>query len=94
MTDTAAIPSGVWEHRSGGRYLVLGVGRFDEDDDEVVIYVRLYRRSGGLPITVRRATDFLAPVTWPDGNNAPRFRFLDQAEPSDGIDARSEPFDP
>jgi hypothetical protein len=84
MTDLAVVPAGVWEHRSGQRYLALGVGRFDEDDDEVVVYVRLYERpAGGLPISVRRVTDFLAPVEWPDGSTAPRFRFVGPAEPSD-----------
>lgn len=76
------ISSGVWEHRSGSRYLVLGVGRFDEDDDEVVVYVRLYSRTqGGSPLSVRRLSDFLTEVPWPDGSTAPRFRFMSAAEP-------------
>jgi hypothetical protein len=82
VSDPASIPAGVWEHRNGGRYLVIGVGRFDDDDDLVVIYIRLYgREAGGLPTTVRRAADFLAPVEWPDGSTSPRFRFLGEVEP-------------
>lgn len=83
VTDPVAVKSGIWEHRSGQRYLVLGVGRFDEDNGEVVIYIRLYGRpEGGLPMSVRRKTDFLAPVEWPDGTRRPRFKYLGQAEPA------------
>jgi hypothetical protein len=77
--------SGVWEHRSGGRYLVLGLGRLDEDDDDVVVYVRLYGRDeGGAPMSVRRRTSFLEPVMWPDGQTRPRFMRLGDAEPRQG----------
>jgi hypothetical protein len=83
MTERDALQMGVWTHFRGGRYLVTGIGRLDEDDDEVVIYSRLYQRDeGGLPITVRRLDDFLAPVVWPSGEVAPRFRFLGLAEPA------------
>jgi hypothetical protein len=76
------IRAGVWRHRHGGRYLVLGVGRFDEDDDEVVVYIRLYERAeGGLPLSVRRLSDFLEPVPWPDGSQRPRFEFVGISEP-------------
>ena len=82
VNEPVAIQAGVWEHRSGKRYLVLGVGRFAEDDDKVVVYIRLYERAeGGPPLSVRRTTDFLASVKWPDGSTAPRFRFLGQGEP-------------
>lgn len=83
LNPESGIKAGVWEHRSGGRYLVLGIGRFDEDNDLVVIYVRLYARDdGGPPITVRRAEQFLKGVPWPDGQIRPRFRFLGAVEPS------------
>lgn len=75
--------SGVWRHRSGHLYLVLGLARFDEDDDEVVVYVRLYRRAeGGLPMSVRRRTSFLQPVKWPDGSLRPRFERVGTSEPA------------
>lgn len=74
--------TGVWQHRSGARYLVLGQGRWDEDDDDVVAYVRLYSRTeGGAPMTVRRLDRFLEPVLWPDGQTRPRFIPLGPAEP-------------
>jgi hypothetical protein len=83
LTATPLIEAGIWEHWRGKRYLVLGCGRFDEDDDHVVIYVRLYERiEGGPAITVRRARDFLAQVTGSDGQRIPRFRFIGQVEPT------------
>jgi hypothetical protein len=82
MSAAVPIPSGVWEHRSGQRYLVLGTGRLDDDDDRVVVYVRLYGRpDGGPPLSVRRASDFLANVQGNDGATIPRFRFLGEIEP-------------
>lgn len=80
----AAVRSGVWQHSKGQLYLVLGVGRFDEDDDEVVIYVRLYPRPGGQPISVRRLSVFLEAVTWPDGEQRPRFVYAGETDPSAG----------
>jgi hypothetical protein len=82
MRTSAPIPSGIWEHHSGQRYLVLGTGRLDDDDDRVVVYVRLYGRvDGGFPLSVRRASDFLANVQSNDKPTVPRFRFLGEIEP-------------
>ncbi len=76
------IRSGVWQHSKGQLYLVLGVGRFDEDDDVVVVYVRLYPRPGGQPITVRRRSVFLEEVVWPDGERRPRFVRVGETDPA------------
>lgn len=85
MSGSFPIPSGVWEHHSGKRYLVLGSGRFDDDDDQVVVYVRLYERAeGGPPLSVRRARDFLSEVPGEEGESVPRFRFLGDVEPGRG----------
>lgn len=74
--------SGVWRHRRGALYLVIGVGRLDDDDDEVVIYVRLYSgEQGGHPITVRRLSSFIEVVEWPDGSQRPRFNWVGETEP-------------
>ncbi|MCW2957605.1 MAG: hypothetical protein JWP18_408 [Solirubrobacterales bacterium] len=78
----AAVRSGVWQHSKGQLYLVLGVGRFDEDDDVVVIYVRLYPRPGGQPISVRRQSVFLEEIEWPDGVRRPRFVFVGETDPA------------
>jgi hypothetical protein len=73
-----ALPAGVYEHWKGGNYLVLGVGRYDPTDEEVVIYVRLYGRAGP-PLSVRPRADFVAEVER-EGERVPRFRFLGVAE--------------
>lgn len=79
---TGDILAGVWQHRSGGRYLVLGLGRFDEDDDDVVVYIRLYGRDqGGAPMSVRRRSSFIEKVRWPDGQSRARFVYLGPHEP-------------
>jgi hypothetical protein len=66
--------AGVYEHYKGGHYLVLGGGRYDPTDEEVVVYIRLYRRDGW-PLSVRPRSDFFAKVEH-EGQRMPRFRFL------------------
>jgi hypothetical protein len=83
MSEPAETISGVYEHRSGQRYLVLGVARYDATDTPCVVYVRLYgRNQGGYPMSVRMLDDFVAPVEWPDGERRPRFRRIGATEPS------------
>lgn len=68
--ESLSVPLGVWEHRSGKQYLVLGTADDDRGGEPQVIYVRLYSRPG-LPVTARRASVFL------DSDDAgPRFRWL------------------
>jgi hypothetical protein len=51
------IRSGVWRHYSGKHYLVLGVARNTETDEELVIYIPLYEHSnGGRPLQARPAS--------------------------------------
>ena len=77
MSKSEPIRVGVYEHWKGGQYLVLGVGRFDPTDEEVVIYVRLYGRPG-LPLSVRPRSDFFAEVD--DGIRRQRFRYLGERQ--------------
>jgi hypothetical protein len=43
---------GVYRHYKGRHYLALGLARADKTDDVVVVYTRLYPRSG-LPMSTR-----------------------------------------
>jgi hypothetical protein len=47
-----------------------------------VIYVRLYPRPGGQPISVRRQSVFLEEVQWPDGTRRPRFVYVGETDPA------------
>jgi cyclomaltodextrinase / maltogenic alpha-amylase / neopullulanase len=73
------VPAGVYEHWKGSHYLVLGTGRLDPTDEEVIVYVRLYGRTG-IPLSVRRAEDFFAEVEDDAGQKRPRFRYLGVSE--------------
>jgi hypothetical protein len=79
MSGLAEIIPGIYEHFKGGRYLVLGVARWDETEEPMVVYVRLYSRPGP-PMSVRRVASFGESVETPSGV-VPRFRFLGLAEP-------------
>jgi cyclomaltodextrinase / maltogenic alpha-amylase / neopullulanase len=70
--------AGVYEHWKGGHYLVLGIGRYDSTNEEVVVYVRLYGRQG-VPLSVRPKPEFFADVEV-EGKLVPRFRHLGIAE--------------
>ena len=76
------IPCGVYKHYKGKRYYVLGLGREHPSDELVVIYCRLYGRDG-VPLSVRRARDFLKGVEW-CGRQVPRFTYIGLREPGGG----------
>jgi len=67
---------GVWRHRKGEDYLVLGVAADDRGGEPRVIYVRLYSREG-LPVSARRFSVFTDA-----DEEGPRFRFLGQSQPA------------
>jgi hypothetical protein len=83
--DDPDVRLGVYEHYHGGRYLVLGVGRWHSHDESdgrrVVLYVRLYPHDeGGPPINVRPLDEFLA--TYDEaGGVKPKFRYLGLDDP-------------
>ncbi len=57
------IKSGVWQHYKGKRYLVLGVARHTENNEELVVYVPLYEHpAGGLPLQVRPVKMWLQKI--------------------------------
>lgn len=66
---------GVYRHYKGKLYLVLGVARQTETDEELVIYVPLYELPGpGLPLQARPRKNWDEPV---DGK--PRFEFTGES---------------
>lgn len=69
------IPTGLYEHYKGKKYLVLGVAKHSETLEELVVYVTLYENAEG-PIWVRPLTMFIENVEV-DGKSVPRFRKLD-----------------
>lgn len=73
------VQSGVYQHFKGGRYLVLGVARHSETDEDLVIYVRLYSRVGN-PMSARPLSSFCELVRNSKGDRVPRFRFLGTTE--------------
>lgn len=77
--EAESLPAGVYEHYKGAHYLVLGGGRYDPTDEQVVIYVRLYSRPGW-PLSVRPWIDFFAEVEH-EGRRVPRFRFVGAQQP-------------
>lgn len=80
------IRSGVWQHyRTLEKYLVLGVGRHTETDEELVCYVPLYQhKNGGLPLQFRPAKMWLERV-WHEKVEYPRFLYLgDRLDPKRG----------
>ena len=77
--EIPTLPAGVWRHYKGGLYVVLGIARDDATDEQVVVYVRLYRRDG-IPMSVRRLDEFRSTVEV-DGVNVPRFVFVGASDP-------------
>jgi len=62
----------VYRHYKGRLYLVLGVARQTETNEELVIYVPLYElERGGLPLQARPRKNWDEPV---DGK--PRFEYV------------------
>lgn len=73
----APLPSvqpGIWRHRGGADYLVLGVAHDDRGGEPRVIYVRLYSRDG-VPVTARRVSVFTD-----SDDDGPRFRWVGRSQ--------------
>lgn len=75
------VRAGVYRHFKGGLYLVLGVARHDQTDELLVLYVRLYSKPGGPPMTARPVASFTELVD-AAGGPVPRFRWVGVQEPS------------
>ncbi len=71
--------AGVYRHFKGKQYLALGLARDDETDEVMIVYVRLYERSG-YPMSVRRLAVWNEQVEV-DGVTVPRFSYAGPREP-------------
>ncbi len=74
----------VYEHFKGGRYLVLFIAEESTNNrkgGKVVVYVSL---TYGV-VKARDVSEFLEPVTWPDGVLRPRFVPSDYHDPSSSL---------
>ena len=71
----ASLPGGVYRHYKGGHYLVLGVARYSETEEPLVVYVRLYPRTG-CPLWVRPLANFTSHAVNAAGRRVPRFKFV------------------
>ena len=63
---------GRYRHYKGNDYLVIGVARHSETQEELVVYQQDYGDRG---LWVRPKTMFLESVTI-DGQSVPRFQFI------------------
>lgn len=68
-----SVRSGVYRHYKGPHYLVLGVAMHADNEELMVVYVRLYERKG-VPFFVRPLASFLEPLSEGMGGG-PRFEF-------------------
>jgi hypothetical protein len=60
--------NGVYRHYKGKLYYVVGVARQTETNEELVIYIPLYRhQDGGIPLQARPKTMFSGMVDLADG---------------------------
>jgi hypothetical protein len=76
--------NGVYRHYKGKLYYVVGVARQTETNEELVIYIPLYRhQDGGIPLQARPKTMFSGMVDLADGP-AHRFTFIGAEIPKAG----------
>lgn len=73
-----SVEPGRYRHYKGREYIVLGVARHSETDEELVVYQPDYGDRG---LWVRPMTMFLETVT-ATGRQQPRFEFLGPADAS------------
>lgn len=72
-----SVRSGIYRHYKGQQYLVLGVAMHADNEELMVVYVRLYEREG-IPFFVRPLASFLEPL--PDHmGGISRFEFMGAA---------------
>lgn len=75
--SAAMIPAGIWHHYKGGMYQVLGVGAHSETNEKMVVYVSLTGVTlPGPRMRIRPLSLWDDLVLWPDGVDAPRFRYI------------------
>jgi len=69
--------TGRYRHYKGGEYVVIGVARHSETNEELVVYRPDYGERG---LWVRPKEMFLELVEV-DGRSIPRFKLIDEHEP-------------
>lgn len=69
-----SIPTGRYRHYKGREYIVLGVARHSESEEELVVYRQDYGARG---LWVRPLGMFLETVEI-DGRKSPRFEFVSE----------------
>jgi hypothetical protein len=74
-----SLPGGVYRHYKGGHYLVLGVARHSETEEPLVVYVRLYARTG-CPLWVRPLANFTSKTLNAAGKCVQRFKYVGPEE--------------
>ena len=75
--STVDIPAGIWQHYKGGLYQVLGIGAHSETDERMVVYVSLTGVTlPGPRMRVRPLSLWGDFIVWPNGEKAPRFRYI------------------
>lgn len=71
-----SIPAGVYQHYKGNQYLVLGVAKHSETEEDLVVYVSLYENKAA-NLWVRPLKMFQEQVVV-DGVSTPRFKLMSQ----------------
>ena len=70
----ATLPTGRYRHYKGREYLVLGIARHSETEEELVVYRADYGERG---LWVRPLGMFLETIEI-DGRRVPRFEFVSE----------------
>jgi len=65
-------PGGTYQHYKGNVYKVIGVGKMEATQEDVVVY---QGADHGSPIWVRPLTEFFSDVEW-EGKMVPRYKLL------------------
>ena len=72
LPELPAIPCGRYRHYKGRDYIVLGIARHSETEEELVVYRLDYGDRG---LWVRPRAMFTETITH-DGNCVPRFQYV------------------
>lgn len=74
---------GIYQHYKGQHYLVLGVARHSETNEELVVYVPLYLHpNGGKALQARPRAMWDEIVDNKDGVAVHRFRYVGEDRPA------------
>lgn len=65
-------PGGTYQHYKGNVYRIVGVGKMEATQEDVVVYQSL---DHGSPLWVRPLAEFEEDVEW-EGKTAPRFKLV------------------